>query len=369
MLQAASQGRRDVALATFEAAKGHWAVETGLGPLLAHTTADDPQAKASRLWPAVQGADLLSRMLTAEQFAAMDEILDACDGRMPPVTLLKGISIADQHYPLPHLRPMRDLDILVEATDLPTIESVLHTLGYHQQSSIPPAFYHTHHHLMPFVHPRRGIWVEVHRQLFPPHSRLGADPVFRLDHLTTQLQGSTFRGRPVKRLSDALQLVYIACHWADDLPGLGGMLAMLDLIYLLHNTRHDPCWERLLDWLRGSVAAAPVYLLLSYLVRDHLIAIPPDTLRELSRRQHAFGPLNLHLMHALLDRFVVDGHPHGRVYSPYHLDIIWKTLLQSGRPWENLLRASWNLFRGSRMGAGLLGPQPQIENGKPLDGR
>lgn len=358
LLQAASQGRRDVSLATFDERQGRWAIETGLGPLLAYTTATDPQAAISPLWPAVQGTALLSRLQTAEQFAAMDELLEACEGQVPPLTILKGISIADQHYPVAHLRPMRDIDILVDAKTLPIVAALLHTLGYRQQSHRSPEFYDSHHHLMPFVHPQRGIWIEVHRGLFPPGGHLGAEPIFGLDRFTAQLQPSTFHGRTVMRLTDAFQLVYIAAHWAYELPGLGGTVALLDVIYLLKNSRHVLGGESIVDWLQGSsVAAAYVYLLLTYMARYHLIDIPSEMLRALARRQQAFGALNLHLIHRLLDRYVVDGHPHGRVCNAHHLEIIWKTLLQPGHPWGNFLRVPWNLFLGSRLGAGLLAHQ------------
>ena len=53
-------------------------------------------------------------MISAEMTDAMKEIIDACEGYVPPLTLLKGISICDQYYPKPHLRLMRDIDFLVE---------------------------------------------------------------------------------------------------------------------------------------------------------------------------------------------------------------------------------------------------------------
>jgi hypothetical protein len=339
-------------LAAFDDAQIRWAIETGLGPLLVYATTADPQASTSPLWPFLQGADLLARMLTDEQFDAVSEILDACEARVPALTLLKGISIADQHYPVPHLRPMRDIDILVDEAALPIIESLLCALGYRQQSTNPPSFYDTHHHRMPFVHPQRGVWVEVHRGLFPAHSRVGTDRIFGLEHLDSQLRPSTFRGRPVTRLSDALQIVYIASHWALDFQPIGGIIAMLDLIYLLKHSKEAVCWEHMLDWLHGSVAATPLYLLLTYLDTYQLIDIAPEILHELSVRQRSFGSLNLHIMHRLIDRYSVDGHPFGRVYSGHHLNILWETLLLPGPPLGNLLQVPRNLLLASRVGTG-----------------
>jgi hypothetical protein len=298
----------------------------------------------------LKGADLTARMLCDERVDALGEILDACIGNTPPITLLKGISIADQYYPLPHLRPMSDLDLLVEEAAIPIVEAILAKLGYRQQSHIPWEFYDTHHHRMPFVHPRRCVWVEVHRGLFPPHTQLGMARVFGLEHLTRQLRPSTFRGRPVTRLSDALQIAYTAAHWASAFKGVGGVVAMADLLYLLRHTPEVIDWEAVFDWLEASVAAAHLYLLLTYLARYQLIDVPPERLRELSARQRSLNPVNLALMHQLIDRYIVAGPPTGRVCSDFHLDILWQTLLLPASPVANLLRAPWNLLMASRLG-------------------
>jgi hypothetical protein len=352
LLQAASQGRRDLTLSAFDEARIHWAIETGLGPLLLHTTRDDPQAAMSPYGPFLQGADLLARMLTGEQLDAMEEILEACAGRIPPLTLLKGISIRGQYYPEPHLRPMRDIDFLVDETVLPAVASLLYKLGYRQQSLKAPEFYETHHHLMPFVHPQRGVWVEVHRGLFPASTRVGSDRVFGCDHLKTQLRPSAFQGKQVTRLSDELQIVYIASHWAFDFQAIGGMVAMLDLIYLLKNSKEEVRWDQILDWLDGSVASTYLCLMLFYLHTHHLIAVAPEILHGLFTRQRSFGTLNLKIIHTLIDRYIVDGYPLGRVFDSGRLETLWDTLLSPGPPFRNLMRVPWDVFLASRLGIG-----------------
>src|SRR5262247_4661410 len=184
LLQAASQGRNGLTVSAFHERQIRWAVRTGLGPLLLYTTTFDPAVTHSPLWPLLQGANLTAQLLSAERFDATCEILDACEGHAPAVTLLNGISIAEQYYPLPYLRPMTDLDFLVEETAIPWVESLLYTLGYRPQSHLPREFYATHHHRMPFFHPQRGIWVEIHRGLFPPSTKLATTKVFSHQHLT-----------------------------------------------------------------------------------------------------------------------------------------------------------------------------------------
>jgi hypothetical protein len=343
LLRAASQNRTDLALADFRDEQIRWAIETGLGPLLRRSIAADPAARRSPLWPLVEGADLTARVIADEQRRALEEIIRACEGRTPPLTLLKGMSICAQHYPERHLRPMRDIDILVDQAAVPVVETLLRQLGYYQPSAFPPEWLEGSHHIAPLFHPDTGMWVEVHRKLFSANSEVSSDRVFGPENLRAELASSECQGRPVNRFSDELQLVYIATHWALGFKRLGGMVAMLDLIYLLRNARALR-WERIFDWLAGSVASAYVYLLLSYLDRHQLVEIAPDVLSGLFARQRSFGRMNLAILHALLDRYVTDGREFGRLVSARNFDRVWRSLLLPGPPSRNVLLGLWNLL-------------------------
>jgi len=350
LLQAASQGREDLRLAAFQKAQICWAVETSLGPLLFQTTKADPEATTSPLWTLLQSANLTACLLTGEQIDAMSEIIDACKGHVPVLTLLKGISICDQHYPEPHLRAMRDIDFLVEDAALPAVESLLLKLGYRQQSKKkPPEFYQTHHHSMPFFHLQKGVWVEVHRGLFPSKSKVGTDKVFSLENIKDQLRPSEFQGRKVTRFSNELQIVYIASHWACGFNAIGGMVSMLDIIYLLKNIKDTLHWEKILDWLHGSVAAAHLYLMLTYLDKYQLIDVAPEILHGLFLRQQSFGNVNLKIVHSLIDQYLVYGRDPGQVLSLRNLGILWQTLLLPGRPFRNLMLVPWLLLLPFRL--------------------
>jgi hypothetical protein len=241
------------------------------------------------------------------------------------------MSIADQYYPAPHLRPMRDIDLLVEREAIPTIEAVLAKLGYVQPPQRSAAFYETHHHDAPFVHPETGLWVDVHRRLVPSTSALREDTVFSIETLKRELRPSTFRGRPVRRLSDELQIVYLACHWAQRLQVVGGMVTMVDLTYLSRNAPGIE-WPRILDWARHSVACRSLELLLTYLTRRRLIEVGADVLEQLSLTQGPLDRLTRHLGHALVDRYVVAGRELGGLVSERTLGRLWRTLVLRRRP-------------------------------------
>ncbi|HXG20635.1 MAG TPA: nucleotidyltransferase family protein [Methylomirabilota bacterium] len=349
LLQAVSQGRTDAPLEAFDEAHIRWAIDTGLGPLLYRATRDDPRARTSPLWPLLRGADLTARVLAEEQREALGEILTACDGRVSPLVLLKGISISDQHYPEPHLRPMRDLDLLVEEQALPALASLLRQLGYQQPYAHrrPPDQCYRHHHDSPFFHPHRGLWIEAHWRLFSSLSMFENDKVFRLGQLHAQFTPSSFQDRAVTRLSNEVQLLYIAAHWSRDYNALdvvGSVFALVDMLFLLRNTGEALRWECILDWTQDSATAVPLYLLLTYLVKHRLIKVEPAILRTLALRQRTFGVVNLALMHALIDRYVVDGRPLGRLLNARNLPILWDTLLLPGPPFRNLMLIPWRLL-------------------------
>jgi hypothetical protein len=331
VLRAAAHGGTDLTMSALDDRLVRWAVDTGLGPLLLRTAAHDPEAATSPLWPLVKGADLTARVLTAQQIEATTELIDACRGLTPPLVLLKGISICEQHYPDPHLRPMRDIDVLIEEDAVATVEAILAGRGYRPSTRKPAAHYAGHHHGRPLVHPDTGVWVEVHRALCSLPSGPSGDDVLGLANLRTQLRPSQFRTRPVRRLSDELQIVHLACHWAEGLPALvrtgslGGMIAMADLAFLL-NDNPAVRWDRILTWLDGALAARSVYLLLTYLDTRHIIRVPPGILGRMRARQ-PLGGVALRIAHAMIDRYVVDGHDLGPLMSARAFTRIWRTLV------------------------------------------
>jgi len=343
LLRSARQNRRDLALEDFSERQIHWAIESGLGPMLRRYVADTPTARDSAAWADLQGSDLAARIIAAEHLDAMAEIIRACEGRIQPPTLLKGISVGGQFYPEPHLRPMRDIDFLVEKDDLPTVESALRQLGYRQESTLSREFYETHHHTTPFRHPQTGVWVEVHRGLCPGWSPVATDPCFSLEHVSAERRSSEFRGYAVNRLSEELQVLYLASHWAYDFRMAGGLVAMLDTIYLLESTRSIR-WERILGWLKGTAAATPVYLLLTYLDRHGLVELPSGLIGELFRRQRCFGRTSLGLLHTMIDRYVTNGREPGRIMSERNFAILWQSLLLSGPEFRKLPLIFWMLL-------------------------
>ena len=197
-----------------------------------------------RRYRTVHGERLLGAALTAKLQSALridtaTEIIDCALAEGATVTLLKGISIAGQHYPAEHLRPMTDIDLLVPADAVNPIERELLRRGYrHGADTLGPDT----HHAVPLRHPERNVWVELHHDLFPSLATVRRSRIYDGSPLAEHSVASEFHGRPVLRLTNELQLAYIASFWVRDLsthridPSF--VVPVLDAACLLGSSRH-----------------------------------------------------------------------------------------------------------------------------------
>jgi Uncharacterised nucleotidyltransferase len=284
-----------------------WIIEAGLGPFFWFASQKDSKVKDSQPCRDLKAADLTTRLINEIQLETLSEILVRCKNLLPPITLLKGSSTGSELYPQPHLRLMRDLDLLVDPKEQPKLESILLDMGFQQQSTNSHEFYATHHHSMPFYHRGKDVWVEVHRGLFPPGNKLAKLPVFSAGNIRAELKSSWLKGIPVMRLSTELQIVYTASHWALELKREGGLFALLDIIYLMKRAPQSIRWDAILNWVGDSVAATHLYLVLSYLNKNRIIELDRAILTDLFLRQRSFGLLNLKIAHCLITRYIVAG--------------------------------------------------------------
>jgi len=343
LLEAIANERGDLSLNGFDDGIVAWAIQSGLGPLFYRAVKENQENVGCRHWYSLKAADLTARVVIGDQLEAMVEIVDACRGQVPSLILLKGISIAEECYPEPHLRLMRDLDFLIQKESLPKVTAVLEQLGYRQYyKDSPPLYYSTHHHAAPFFHEEKNVWVEVHHGLMAPKTSASSARIFKPETFRAQLRPSQFRGREVRRLSCELQLVYLATHWGQDFHKVGGMVALVDTMVLMKHYVSELSWQWILDSTRGSVAAAYLYLLLSYLQLYKLVQIPSDIMEELFRNQPSFKKIGLETAHAIIDRYYVGGKPLGW-FSKKNVTVIWQILTLPGPTFRSVFRAAAEL--------------------------
>jgi hypothetical protein len=341
LLDAVSKDHELSPLSLLDDRQVRWIIETGLGPIFWFACQKDSKTAESRSCCDVRGADLTARLINEIQLETLSEILVRSRGVLSPITLLKGSSAGSELYPQPHLRVMRDLDLLVDAREQPKLESILLEMGFRQQSTNSHEFYATHHHSMPFYHRDKGVWVEVHRGLFPPGNPLAKLPVFGARNIEAELRPSWLKGIPVLRLSTELQIVYTASHWALELKRRGGLFALLDIIFLLKRARQDIRWDAIFNWVQDSVAGTHLYLVLSYLNENKVVELDRKILANLFERQRSFGMLNLKIAHYLITRYIVKGKA---PIAAGKVAVLWENLLLDQGAFRNLVSVSKNIF-------------------------
>lgn len=345
LLQALVDKRSNLSLNEFSATTVQQAIDKGLGPLLLYVTKNNPESPTSTFYPFVQSADLTARVLIHEQLDGLQELLEALGVSSRCVTLLKGISICTSHYPEPQLRLMGDMDLLViDEHSRNAVENVLRDLGYCQKSTYPAEFYRTLHHSMPFFHPRRNIWIEVHKALFPPTATVAYHKkLYSVEQIIEQTVPHWFRNIECMQLSHELQLLYTCSHWAEEFNPIRGILPIVDVLLLLTNDDKEMNWDLVLSWIPQTNASSHLYLMLTYLKHHNLISLPNEVdkkIRVSSTNLNAVGKL---ILWQLIDSFLIHGQPSGKILTQSNVGIIWKSLLSQGSAIGNLMSIPWNL--------------------------
>jgi hypothetical protein len=325
-----------------------YVMDAGLAPLLYRATQDTIEQSPAAWRDALKAADLTARVIYGNVCDATSEIIDACRERGVRVTLLKGISISDQHYPAAHLRPMGDIDLLVAENDREWVESMMLRRDYSRMSDFRPG--EGAPHGAPLFHRERRVWVEIHTALFPKGERLMRKGLFSPSQIDSQTVASTFQGRPVYRLTGELQLVYIASYWIRDLtrnafhPSF--VTPLLDAVYLLKASGQALDWDGLLEWLDNDIATASLYVMLLYLSAHGLDHSATRILSRLASSQDIVRAPELRIICAMIDTNLVGGRPFLGQFGERHPMVartVLNSILASGSHVGKLLSFPWNV--------------------------
>lgn len=306
-------------------------VQAGLGPLL-HAIAG-PQTTAQQ--ELLQAADFTARIVIGQLVTATADILRQAPSVAGDTVLLKGIAACQRHYPAPHQRLMGDIDMLVPRQGQSALEHALLALGYDQRSELPPEFYETHHHSMPFVNDNTGVWVEVHTQLFPLTSPFARADCFTTDSIQRGTAPLSLEGVATLALRDELHLLYTCSHWAVSLNVERALVPLLDVVLLLRKNK-NLAWDRIGEWTATGHIGVHLSLVLGYLCHRHMVELESPATAVLKRGLRKLGWLNTRLLYAIIDAFIVERKSFGRLLTHYNVLIIWDTLLRPYHRWRNL---------------------------------
>lgn len=316
--------------------------KNGLAAMLCYLSEQGEGAALCSSERQLKGAGLTAKVLTKTLISAMTQIIDHCQNRVEKIVLLKGISISEQYYPTPEIRPMRDIDFLVQKKDLEKVEQILFQLGYQQESDLPKSFFADYHHSMPFFNPETGVWVEVHTGLFSGKKSIPNSQVFDIENVLGNLVKSTFNEREVYRLSDEYQLLYTAAHWCLEFKEYGGSIALFDIIYLIENSPALD-WDSVSSTIDSDVLGWCLYIALGYLKENHALDIDEKLYNKIECQNKIGDKIKSRILFNIIDKYIVAESPFGNVLTPGNVGIIWNTLLKGSQPLLNVLSIPFNL--------------------------
>jgi len=303
-----------------------WILRAGLGPLLRWAASDGEGIPAHWARPLL-AADLTARVRHTDLVATTVAVLDVCRDLRVEATLLKGISVGDRLYPLAHMRPMADVDVLVPADDEHRVAEELLAHGFER---IPYPDTPGQNHGAPLRHTRRRTLVELHIALFPVSAPVHGAAIFLPAHLHANRQVSPYQGADAGHLSAEIQLAYIAAAWFNDMTTYrfhpSFLASLFDAVLLLKADGSTFDWDQLLRPIDNEMVKASLYALLTYVTRFGTTPPPGQVLRRLADNGGLVGPLQRRLIHAALDRYLLEARvwslpfppPMPGRYSPRH---------------------------------------------------
>jgi hypothetical protein len=336
-------GARDVDCGSLGGAVINRAIRAGLGPVVAHVTADAPVADAPHA-DAIRGADWTARLFTAEKCDVLTQVLEAARRVDCRLVLLKGMSTALRYYPAPHLRTMGDIDLLAFTEKHVDLERELRGLGFRQQSHEPAGAFVHRHHGMPFLHRDGRVWIEIHTRLHPRQHPLAKEPRFSPEIVSAELSEIALGSGSTLVMSHERQLVYTSARWSEMFDGRRGVFPLLDAAFLLRTHGEILDWDRICRIVQGSWATTALRVMLTSLVRVGLAEPPAPVLIWLAANDRYSSQLSLAVVTRLIGNYLIGGAPYGRLLTTRdNVEAVWGAMFRPCLPWFNILRTPYSV--------------------------
>jgi hypothetical protein len=242
------------------------------------------------------------QVANTQRFAILRDILDAFEAASIRVLALKGAALAHILYPSPGLRPLSDLDLLVDPPEAAQAQAVLAGMGFDAKSQPTDRRFVGHHHLPPALLLRDGqfVQVEIHTDA------LSSDTPgsLTLGRCWDRRQAFDVGGRTGYAFGHADMLEHLARHAAER-ASLFRLIWVADIVGYATRFRDD------IDWTELRRRSPFVINALSLL--HQVTPLPPELLEEVPLpRSSAAGA--------------------GRAFRPL------KEIVQSRRPARDILR-------------------------------
>lgn len=270
------------------------AIVLGLAPLLHQRLAEANVAVAPRALAKLAAARETARLQHSERVQQLAQLLTALSAQEITPMLLKGSHLAASVYAEPALRQMNDIDLLVQAQDLPRTEAALLGLGYigsfksaergagvtkHTSTFRPPRADDPTPN--PYLSSSAGRTVEPHTSLEESWYGLRADitPGVWERSVIVQVNEHTARGLSADDLA-----LHLAVHLTFHLiMGYPSMVQLMDVLFVTARMREQIHWDVVVQRAIERRAAAFVYAALHLATRTLAAPIPHTALEALAR--------------------------------------------------------------------------------------
>lgn len=188
-----------------------WAERHGMAPLAHWLSVDADPSAAATFKPARVHATAAHLL----RLAGIRELLAALGSAGIRPVLFKGLGVALQYYPSPDLRPLGDIDLLIEREQLSDAVEAAQRVGYRYLSddALVREYYLTVGYNVPMGHPTWGL-LELHHALYRD-----CDTAF-VKALLQRTRTGQFETFDVRFFAPGDLFATLAVHWACSNPGL-----------------------------------------------------------------------------------------------------------------------------------------------------
>ncbi len=235
----------------------------------------------------------------------INRVLAALGDSEVPLVLLKGSAYILAELPPARGRLLSDVDLLVPAASLDSVEQTLLGSGWEsvKLEEYDQRYYRTWmHELPPLRHPERGLEVDIHHTISPLTSRLNPDPEKLFQDSIPLADGRLRVLQPVD------MVLHSAVHLFYDGEFINGLRDLVDLADLFgHFGARAMFWDELVQRAREQDLQRPLFYAMRYTQRLLGADIPATAMTDIGTG--APPRFILRLMDRLIAWVMIPDHP------------------------------------------------------------
>lgn len=229
----------------------------------------------------------------------LNQISECFEGREIPLVVAKGLALAETVYRNVALRPMADIDLLVEKRNLPEVMKAFSKLGFEilpQEKEITLKYMNELHlvkHQENIKH-LPSLIVNIHWDLTAPIRFRGATKT-NTRQMIERAQPTKIANSNVLVMTPEDQILHVIYHATFQHPFIG-LLQLCDVVELVKLEDNELDWQSLVKRARNGRITTATYYLLTSAKRLLGAPIPNRVLKSLAPNLVKRGLLSILLM-------------------------------------------------------------------------